>query len=230
MDGDQSHLGAMKVKPLAGTEVFHRQGVALEHNVADFWRWAYSNLAANNLRGHLAEFLVGSDLGVTDRPRVEWADHDLRTKSGFKVEVKSAAYLRDLEAIAMFDHFLRGCANQIIQRHNRQEEQKSERGADIVCLLSVGPQRQINLGSLEHGSMAVLCAGNRRMDAALGAQESLSLSRLMKLGPIQCTYGGISVPSTRRWIRFEVGWHGKPVQVAGRVSPERAIKFYVATK
>ena len=94
MDGDQSHLGAMKVKPLAGTEVFHRQGVALEHNVADFWRWAYSNLAANNLRGHLAEFLVGSDLGVTDRPRVEWADHDLRTKSGFKVEVKSAAYLQ----------------------------------------------------------------------------------------------------------------------------------------
>lgn len=89
-----SPLPALSVKALQGTELFRQQGVALDHAVGDFWRWAYSNLAANNLRGHLAEFLVGSDLGVTAQPRVEWANYDLLTKTGIKVEVKSAAYLQ----------------------------------------------------------------------------------------------------------------------------------------
>ena len=63
----------------------------------------------------------------------------------------------------MFNHFLWGCTNQIIQRRNRQEDQ-----------------------------WQFFVVATRRIDAALGVQESLSLSRLLKLGPIQCSYGRIS--------------------------------------
>jgi hypothetical protein len=227
MDGDQSHLGAMKVKPLAGTKSFigkvWRSNTTLQISGVGLIPIWLPTTCVVTLPSFLWDLTWVSLTG-----RVSNGPITISAKSGFKVEVKSAAYLQTWKQSRCSTISFGGCANQIIQRHNRQEE-RSLSAARILYVFCLLAQRQIN-GSLEHGSMAVLCAGNRRMDAALGAQESLSLSRLMKLGPIQCTYGGISVPSTRRWIRFEVGWHGKPVQVAGRVSPEGAVKFYVATK
>ena len=32
-------------------------------NVLDFWSWAFSDLRQNNVRGHLAEYIVGLALG-----------------------------------------------------------------------------------------------------------------------------------------------------------------------
>jgi hypothetical protein len=58
--------------------------------VCDFWRWAYSDVLSNRNRSILAEFLVGSALGVLDSPRIEWDAVDLRY-NGFKIEVKSSA-------------------------------------------------------------------------------------------------------------------------------------------
>ncbi len=46
------------------------------------------------LRGILAEFLVGSALGMTEQVRTEWGLYDLTTRSGIKVEVKNAAYIQ----------------------------------------------------------------------------------------------------------------------------------------
>ena len=95
LDRAEGDLVALAPKQLSGTEHFHQGRVEFPLTVGAFWSWAYSNLAANNLRGHLAEFLVASDLGVTDKARIEWDDFDLCTKdSQIKVEVKSAAYLQ----------------------------------------------------------------------------------------------------------------------------------------
>jgi len=40
--------------------------------VGDFWSWAYSDILSNRNRSIYAEFLVGSALGVLDKPRMEW--------------------------------------------------------------------------------------------------------------------------------------------------------------
>jgi hypothetical protein len=40
--------------------------------VGDFWSWAYSDILSNRNISIFAEFLVGSALGVTDTPRIEW--------------------------------------------------------------------------------------------------------------------------------------------------------------
>ena len=45
-------------------------------------------------RGCLAEFIVASALRLGDGVRDEWGAFDLLTKSGAKIEVKSAAYLQ----------------------------------------------------------------------------------------------------------------------------------------
>lgn len=192
MDGNQTHLTAMKVVPLQGTEAFRQQSVALDHSVSDFWRWAYSNLAANNLRGHLAEFLVGSELGVTDQSRVEWADYDLRTRAGIKVEVKSAAYLQTWQQARCSTISFGVAPTKSFNAATGKREQKSVRGADVYvfCLLAHKDKSTLDPMNLDQWQFFVLAT--RRIDAALGAQESLSLSRLLKLGPIQCSYGGIS--------------------------------------
>lgn len=61
--------------------------------VGDFWSWAYSDVQNNTDRSVLAEFLVGSALGVTDGVRIGWDDFDLLYHDK-KIEVKSSAYLQ----------------------------------------------------------------------------------------------------------------------------------------
>jgi hypothetical protein len=75
--------------PLAGDETF----VGLEATVADFWRFAMSDLRMNNTRGYLAEFLVARAVGSTSQ-RVEWDAYDVIAPFGAKIEVKSSAYLQ----------------------------------------------------------------------------------------------------------------------------------------
>lgn len=65
--------------------------------ISDFWRWAFSDVRDNTTRGVFAEWLVGMALGCADGVREPWANHDLTTAGGIRVEVKSAAYLQAWE-------------------------------------------------------------------------------------------------------------------------------------
>jgi hypothetical protein len=62
--------------------------------VANFWRWAFSDLRTNIVRGILAEFLVAQAVGDPSPLREAWDNWDVTTASGVKVEVKSSAYLQ----------------------------------------------------------------------------------------------------------------------------------------
>ena len=61
------------------------------HTIADFWRWAYSDLLSNGNRSILAEYFVGMALGVADKPREEWNPVDL-LYGNVAIEVKSSGY------------------------------------------------------------------------------------------------------------------------------------------
>lgn len=80
---------------LRGDEWFRGNGAPLGFTMLDYWRWSGSDPLGNAERGVLAEFLVAKALGVADKPRVEWAAHDVSASFGGKpvaVEVKSAAW------------------------------------------------------------------------------------------------------------------------------------------
>ncbi len=78
------------MQKLTGTEeIKHTQGLT----VADFWKWAYSDVLSNRNRSIFAEFLVASVLSETDKPRIEWDAVDIRYNNK-KIEVKSAAYVQ----------------------------------------------------------------------------------------------------------------------------------------
>lgn len=74
---------------LTGAEPFD----GLDASVADFWRFAMSDLRTNNVRGYLAEFLVARAVGAT-AARVEWDPWDVTAPDGTRIEVKSSGYLQ----------------------------------------------------------------------------------------------------------------------------------------
>ena len=75
-----------------GEEAFRVRDEDVGPTICDYWSWANSDLLDNASRGVLAEFLVAHALHRTNEPRREWGAFDVRTESGLKVEVKSAAY------------------------------------------------------------------------------------------------------------------------------------------
>jgi hypothetical protein len=63
-------------------------------SVLDFWRWAFSDLRENIVRGVFAEFLVARAVGDPSPLRHAWDNFDVTTPTGIKIEVKSSAYLQ----------------------------------------------------------------------------------------------------------------------------------------
>lgn len=74
--------------PVEGDEPF----VGVDATVLDFWRWSFPDLRLNIVRGVLAEFLVAKAVGCTEAPKKEWANFDVLTPAGVRVEVKASAY------------------------------------------------------------------------------------------------------------------------------------------
>ncbi len=67
--------------------------------ISEFWRWAFSDLKQNNVRGVFSEWLVAQilELDLT-QARESWDAYDLITPTGITLEVKSAAYLQSWTA------------------------------------------------------------------------------------------------------------------------------------
>jgi hypothetical protein len=59
-----------------------------ESTLVDFWRWAFSDLVSNDIRGVFAEFIVGHALGALDDVRTSWDAWDLMY-GDTRVEVKA---------------------------------------------------------------------------------------------------------------------------------------------
>jgi hypothetical protein len=59
----------------------------------DFWRWGFSDLCDDDLKGIFAEWMVANLLGlpINSSRRVSWADNDIILPNGKSVEVKSTA-------------------------------------------------------------------------------------------------------------------------------------------
>jgi hypothetical protein len=87
-------LTPIPAAPLDGSERF----VGLDATVADFWRWAFSDLRDNTARGILAEFLVGRAVGGEHGLRIGWDNIDAQTPDGTTIEVKCSAFAREFDA------------------------------------------------------------------------------------------------------------------------------------
>ena len=65
----------------------------------DFWCWAFSDLCDDDLKGIFAEWMVHKLLGIASRRRVGWANSDLVTSTGIRIEVKATSYWQSWKLI-----------------------------------------------------------------------------------------------------------------------------------
>ncbi len=84
------------VKKLTGEEEFKNVGNK-KFSVLEFWRYGFSNLNSNVLRGALAEFIVENALRKNDQIGVRnpWGDFDVLSTNNKKIEVKCSSYIQD---------------------------------------------------------------------------------------------------------------------------------------
>jgi len=84
------------VNKLTGSEQFKNVGDK-KFSVLEFWRYGFSNLNSNVLRGSLAEFIVENALRGSGQIDVRnpWGDSDVIAPNGKKIEVKCCSYIQD---------------------------------------------------------------------------------------------------------------------------------------
>ncbi len=93
---EQATLGLRKATLKTGKERVRSGDQHLDGDLLDFWEWSTSDILSNATRGVLAEHIVAQAVGINTKEEVrdEWANFDLQTPSGIKIEVKSAAFLQ----------------------------------------------------------------------------------------------------------------------------------------
>ncbi|MES2569918.1 MAG: hypothetical protein V4710_07660 [Verrucomicrobiota bacterium] len=76
------------------TEIRLVGNLALPENATllHFWKWAFGDLCDDDLKGYFAEWMVRVLMGLPLTRRVSWADSDIITPCGLRIEVKSSAY------------------------------------------------------------------------------------------------------------------------------------------
>lgn len=62
------------------------------HTVLDYWRWSFSDLCDDALKGQFTEWLVSLLLGIRTKHQLHWANTDLVSGTGVRIEVKSSSY------------------------------------------------------------------------------------------------------------------------------------------
>jgi hypothetical protein len=171
-----------------GQEPFTFNETNLDMPLLQFWQWSQSNLLTNTLRGHLAEFIVASALGLSETVRVEWDAFDLVTDSGVKVEVKSAAYLQgwDQKRDSSISFSIRPTRAWESATNSRHTDKKRQADVYVFCLLHHRNANSVNPLALEQWTFYVLPTSI--LDQAVAVQKNIALASLLRLDPTVCQY------------------------------------------
>lgn len=177
----ENDRGRIDVRRKTGDETFHASGQPLDFDLLDFWQWSASDLVSNALRGVLAEYLVGRALSVVDGVRQEWDAYDLQTKTGKKIEVKSAAYLQSW-AQSQLSPISFGIAPTLGWDASTNEySAERKRQADIYVFALLKHQDKVTIDPLNVQQWEFYVLPAARLNDVLPEQKSVGLTALRKL-------------------------------------------------
>lgn len=182
----------LDVKKKTGAERFYRNNQPLDMSLPNFWQWFTSDLASNATRGILAEYIVAKALGITDGVRGEWDAYDLVTKSGVKIEVKSAAYLQSWyqKKLSVISFGIR--PTRMWDANANELSKELKRQADIYVFSVLNPKEKDSLDplNLDQWDFYIILASV--LDKKFPSQRSVRLASLLKLNPCVAKYEQIS--------------------------------------
>lgn len=180
---------------MIGNEHFFVNGNKMDITMLDFWKWAYSDLSNNIPRSVLAEYIVASSLGITEIKtesiRQIWRPYDLLTRSGYRVEVKSAAYIQAWDSKHP-DHISFRIAPARIPdaTGDYKEDAPQQRNSDVYVFAIYkalsNDESPLNLDLWEFYVLATKVLNEKKP-----TQKTITLPALMQLEPFLCDYNGI---------------------------------------
>ena len=182
---------AITVTRKTGNEAFQFDGRSLPIDLLSFWQWSASDLIGNALRGVLAEFIVASAIGCHGGTRTEWDAFDIETPEGIKIEVKSGAYIQSWsqEKLSSIQFGIR--PTQGWDAKTNVYSTQSERRADVYVFCVLAHQVQETVEPLNLDQWVFYVVATKALDAAVGHQKTITLSRLRQLEPLKATHGEI---------------------------------------
>ncbi|BDU78159.1 hypothetical protein [Mesoterricola sediminis] len=168
-------------RPHDPADGFHGgDGAPSQASVGGFWQWAFSNFADNTIRGILAEYLVGAALGCPmDVPRNPWADFDLLTPDGIKVEVKASGRVQSWDSRGSAVVFS-GLKGQAVTGDGAAYEGRRQFRADVYVFALQTATHPGDLRPLDLGQWAFWVIPRPVLQEL--DQRSISLSRVERLG------------------------------------------------
>ena len=183
-----------KRKILSGNEQFTYNGKPLNTVFSDFAMWFASDFLDISIRGPLAEYIVARALGIDfAEARSDNQRYDLKYR-GKCIEIKSSAYIQAWEQTrpSKISFSIRKAQEKDgwnYESEKRNPEKKRHSAAYVFCLYKYHDKETANPLMLDYWDFFVL--PTKKIDELCGDQKNLSLSRLLKLNPIQCGFDGI---------------------------------------
>lgn len=187
MTGD---LGPVVVSRRSGEEPIRADGEVVG-TLGGFWRWACSDLASNVMRGVLAEYLVATALGAAADTRAEWDFVDIRTSEGWRVEVKSAAYLQSWAQLKPSEISFSIAPATGWDSRTGSTSTEVRRHSDVYVFCLLHHQEKQTLDPLDLGQWTFSVLSTRVLDERCPGQKTIRLSSLQRLRPVQATFSDL---------------------------------------
>jgi hypothetical protein len=181
----KKNLGKLNIQQQSGNEPMSNQGKVLDTKLIDFWRWSFSDLAMNKIRGAFAEFIVRTALGLpSNQVRVDWDDYDLEMENGLRIEVKSSSYIQSWEQKDYFRVNFDIKPTKGYDGGKRSDTSKRQADVYVFCLLKHKDQNTLNPLKMEQWEFYVVPTSE--LDQQLPTQKTISLKRLKTIAtPIE---------------------------------------------
>jgi len=184
-------LYLIKANRKNGEEIFIGINKGESLTLKDFWQWSSSDLVSNAKRGILAEYLVASALGLNRDIRNEWDAYDLKTETGMKIEVKSAAYLQSWfqRKLSTISFNIKPTLAWDYETNLQDKEKKRQADVYVFCLLHHKDKDTINPMDMSQWTFYVVTKD--QLEQKYPKAKSIGLSRLKKMSPEVCEFNGL---------------------------------------
>jgi hypothetical protein len=178
--------------PRAAADTFLLRGQPLAFSIGQFWQWAASDLINNTLRGVVAEFIVSQALNCGASCRDPWMPWDLKTRTGTRIEVKSASLRQSwYQAKPSAIRFSIAETFAWSAETNRcAAERKRQADIYVFCLLRNDPPCASDPLELSRWTFYLLPAA--KLNEHCPKQKTISFSRLLSLKPIECPFTNLA--------------------------------------
>lgn len=185
-------LGPIDLVRRNGDEPFYDKDGPLGFDLLSFWQWSASDIVSNATRGVLAEFIVASALGVAmDTVREEWADWDVETTSGIRIEVKSAAFIQSWHQDQYSDISFGYSKTLGWDKNTNKQGTEKKRHAHVYVFALLEHQLQPSLDPLNMSQWEFFVVPTVVLDKRERSQDSITLKSLRELVGESVRYSGL---------------------------------------